>query len=198
MKTGRVYKIIVQEGNECYVGSTFNTLRDRFGKHKGLYKKSANKCSVSKLFDKYGVDKCKIILIKEYEVEDRKHLEAYETLWICKLKSINMVMPFSNKIREIRNMRKKEHYQKNKESINESRKDYRKEYYENNKEKHHKLTKEWYENNKEKHHELSKKHYEKNKEKINAKRGEKIPCESCGKIMRRDSISKHKKRFHLN
>jgi hypothetical protein len=39
--------------------------------------------------------------------------------------------------------------------------------------------------------------YEKNnKEKINQQRGVKKPCDICGKMMRRDSISRHKKSQH--
>ena len=37
MKIGKIYKIIHNQSNICYVGSTFNTLRDRWGNHKGHY-----------------------------------------------------------------------------------------------------------------------------------------------------------------
>ncbi len=92
-KTGRVYKIISTEGNECYVGSTFDTTRSRLNHHKGYYKrylihKEHKQLSVYDIFDKYGIENCRLILIKEYEVVDRRHLEVYETLWIKKLKSI--------------------------------------------------------------------------------------------------------------
>ena len=105
MVIGRIYKIISTEGNEVYVGSTFNTTRNRFSQHKGDYTKwksdnvkySKHNVSVNKLFEKYGKDKCKIILIKEYDVLDRFHLEVYESLWIYKLKSINNHIPFGIK-----------------------------------------------------------------------------------------------------
>ncbi len=98
MKTGRIYKIISAQGNEIYIGSTFNTLRDRFKCHKrdfNTYKQGKHKYIASfDLFDKYGIDNCSIILIKEYEVCDRIHMEAYEQLWINKLKSINKQSAF--------------------------------------------------------------------------------------------------------
>lgn len=84
MKTGKIYKIIHTQSNICYIGSTFNTLRDRFRKHC-----LSSKCVISEYFEKYGKDNFKIILIKEYNVIDRVHLEAYEQLWINKLKCIN-------------------------------------------------------------------------------------------------------------
>jgi hypothetical protein len=76
MKIGRIH-IIAGQSNECYVGSTFNELKYRFRTHKSEY--SANcACSVKLLFDKYGVNNCKLILIKEhrYEVVDRSHLDV--------------------------------------------------------------------------------------------------------------------------
>ena len=97
MKTGKIYKIISLDGIECYVGSTFGTIRDRWYKHKGHYNlwKKNKKSYVSsfQLFEQYGLDRCKILLIKEYGVEDRAHLDVYETLWIKKLKAINKTEP---------------------------------------------------------------------------------------------------------
>lgn len=120
MVIGRVYKIISTEGNEVYVGSTFNTTRNRFSQHKKDYQKwkknnvkySKHNVSVNKLFEKYGKDKCKIILIKEYDVLDRFHLEVYESLWIYKLKSINNQIPFV-----IKKLRSKKYYKDNKDQF---------------------------------------------------------------------------------
>ena len=114
MVVGKIYKIITSQSNECYVGSTFDELRYRFRRHKHNYKAWKNDkqtdihLSSCYLFDKYGVNNCKMVLIKEYEVIDRKHLEVYETLWINKLHSINHNVPFaitkmSNKTYKIKN-----------------------------------------------------------------------------------------------
>ena len=121
MVIGRVYKIISTQGNEVYVGSTFNTTRNRFSQHKKDYTKwesdnvkySKHNVSVNKIFEKYGKKNCKIILIKEYDVLDRLHLEVYETLWIYKLKSINNHIPFG-----IKKLRSKQYREQNKEKIN--------------------------------------------------------------------------------
>lgn len=131
-KTGRIYKIIPNEGNEIYVGSTFNRLSDRFRRHKIDYKQwklgKKDGCSVFELFDKYEVDKCEIMLIKEYEVVDREHLEMYETLWIYKMKSVNKLMPFGKGIKELEKRKMRlycaQYYQTNKERLDKKKKEY--------------------------------------------------------------------------
>jgi Uri superfamily endonuclease len=85
LKIGRVYKIISTQGNECYVGSTFNTTRDRFKRHKQnfvqfLKKRDDLYCSCFRLFEKYGEDHCKMILIKEYKVVDKKHFASLRNI----------------------------------------------------------------------------------------------------------------------
>lgn len=180
MKIGRVYKIISSQGNECYVGSTFNTLRDRFKVHKYNYTAKNNKCSVIELFNKYGIDNCKCILIKEYKVNDRRHLEVYETLWIKKLKSINKNEPCGGLL------------------IREKMKQYSKIHNFNHKEEH----KQYYQDNKEEINNKVKLYYEANKEIINAKKNkygsQRIICE-CGTEIRRDAKHKHiKTKKHLN
>jgi group I intron endonuclease len=97
---GRVYKVIVNTSNDIYVGSTKQELRHRWQDHRNHYKQNKEgkqnrgNNSIYKLFDKYGVENCKMILIKEYEVCDQKHLMVYEQLWINKLKPVNKCNPF--------------------------------------------------------------------------------------------------------
>ena len=115
MRIGKVYKIIHNQSDICYVGSTFNTLRDRWGRHR-----KTSKCAISKYIEEYGRDNFKIILIKEYEVIDRTHLEAYEQLWINKLKCINSQSAFT-----IKKIAKKDYRAKNKEQINQKVQEYK-------------------------------------------------------------------------
>ena len=84
---GRIYKIIHAQSNFIYIGSTTQFLRTRWAEHK--YKHTRNQSVLYDQMNKHGIDQFKIMLIKEYEVIDRKHLYAYEQLWINKLSSGN-------------------------------------------------------------------------------------------------------------
>lgn len=203
---GRIYKIIAGQTDECYVGSTFNELKYRFKGHKGKYKelkngKSTKSCSSFKLFDKYGIESCKMILIKEYEVVDRKQLEVYETLWIKKLKSNNKTEPcgrflrkqnkkfYSEKNMEHLKQMKKLYHEKNKDQIKQKKKLYR----QNNVEQIKQRGKQHRENNIEKMKQKDKEYYQKNKEKISIKGKEKVKCEICDCEVRKDTLNRHKK-----
>lgn len=170
---GNVYKIITNQSNECYIGSTTNELRYRFRDHKTHYEQwkrgdiKKTSCSYD-LFEQYGLENCKIMLIKKYEVSDRKHLLAYEQLWINKLNPINKrsiinIPRFTQKFKYKQEIQKNPNYNK----------DHYERYLKNNPEQ-------------------RKKKYEKNKEKMLEKRKERIECE-CGLKIQRGDIAKHKK-----
>ena len=150
--TGTVYKIICRlDSDIVYIGSTFNSLRNRWQCHRSSYKEYLNgkspRASIYPYFEKYGIENFKIVKVKDYECyrenrSDRRHLNVYETLWINKTKgSVNENIPFC-----IKKLSKKFRYQNNKEKILQRNK----EYYENNKEKISQRKKEYRENNKEK------------------------------------------------
>jgi hypothetical protein len=90
---GKVYKIIHNQSNVIYVGSTFGSLIARWVTHKKDYKawlEDKGDCiSIYPYFKQHSIENFRIILIKEYEVIDRRHLETYESLWIFKLKACN-------------------------------------------------------------------------------------------------------------
>ena len=94
LKTGTIYKIICAITDDVYIGSTFNTLRNRWQQHKGYYNdwidgKRNTRLSIYPYFKKYGIENFKIIKIKEYECVDRRHLESKEQLWISKSRCVN-------------------------------------------------------------------------------------------------------------
>jgi hypothetical protein len=111
MVVGRVYKIICGLTNDIYVGSTLNVLKHRFNGHKNAYKswledRSKSCISIFPLFEQYGLEHFKIVLIKEYAVVDRSHLHALEQLWMNKLKrcTVNKIaafIPTSNAYKEL-------------------------------------------------------------------------------------------------
>lgn len=185
---GAIYKIIHNQSNWCYVGSTFNELRYRWQDHKLAYSKwyndrTKNKTSCFDKFLEFGIENFNIILIKYYEVVDRLHLEMYETLWINKLKSCNTNRPFCIKYISSITYRKK-----NKKHISEITKIYR----EKNREHFKEVKKIYKEKNREKLNEKNKIYYNNRKEYL----FEKIKCDECDAIICRTSLNRHKKRWH--
>jgi hypothetical protein len=74
---GRIYKI--EGGGKFYIGSTFNSLKERLKKHKSKSNESISKNrKVYNYFKEIGWDKCVIILIREIEVLERKQLLLIE------------------------------------------------------------------------------------------------------------------------
>jgi hypothetical protein len=119
MFTGRVYKIIHNQSDIVYIGSTKNELRYRWKEHKKSFQKwvtdkeKQGTCSIYPYFEKYGTESFKIILVKEYEVCDKKHLEAKEQLWINKLRCINQrnLLPLPTKVQQKNKyLKKRDHY----------------------------------------------------------------------------------------
>lgn len=162
MKTGTVYKIIHTQSDIVYVGSTFEKrISDRWSSHKGGFKKYLNNkgscVSIYPYFKQYGIENFKIILINKYKCCDRKHLQAYEQLWMNKLRCINKVKAFQ----PLYKLRDKQYYEDNKDKIKQRHKQYHK----NNKDKIKQKKKQYHKNNKDK----LKKNREDNKDKIKQK-----------------------------
>lgn len=148
---GRVYKIIHNQSNICYVGSTIRKLKERWNNHKSSFKSYLNgkkRCNTSifNYFKQFGIENFKIILIKEYEICDEKHLKVFEALWIYKLKAINELIPINirNKSKFIKHNYNKQYRQKNKQQLDEQKKIY----VENNRELYRDIKKRWYDKNK--------------------------------------------------
>jgi len=96
---GKVYKIVVDTKEEYlpYVGSTIEELSRRMAGHRGTYKhwKKNGKGHLRSydLFDKFGVDKCKIILLEEYPCENISQLLMKEREWFDKMECCNKSLP---------------------------------------------------------------------------------------------------------
>ena len=152
---GQIYMIYpcVEDADEddIYIGSTTQPLSTRMGGHRRDYKNNIYYSSHI-LFNKYGLDNCKIELLYDYPCENKKELEKEEGKIIRGRKCVN---------KRIAGRTKKEYYEKNKEQILEKGKEYR----ENNKEQIAEKSKKYHEKNKEK----IKEYLEDNKEKIKEK-----------------------------
>ena len=110
---GKIYKIINEElKGLVYYGSTTETLKQRFSKHK-----SSLNCSSKTLF---SVGYPEIILLEDYPCETKADLLKRERYWIKGNECINCQIPGRTQ---------KQHYQDNKEKIVE----YKKQHYQDNK-----------------------------------------------------------------
>lgn len=197
MFKGSVYKILADndEAQMAYVGSTKQSLSRRFGHHKDDYKafKDGKKTSFTTsfiLFDEFGVDNCRIILLESFDVSSKDELKSKEQIWIDKIPNCNRYKAFRTE------EQKKEYNQKydkqyridNSEKIAERHKVYAEEHAEQiaSYQKQYKI------DNHEKITEDKKTYYQKNKEVILASQAEKVTCE-CGLILSKNNLSVHKK-----
>lgn len=124
-KTGYVYIIsCINKPSVFYIGSTFMPIRQRFYNHKMDYRRNNNsrKVSLYKYFEEYGVDNFKCNLLKAYDVyrehnRDHRHLFAYETLWINKMRGcVNKNLPF-NPLKKIDHIERNRKYRENNKDI---------------------------------------------------------------------------------
>ena len=160
---GRIYRIIHLESELCYIGSTMNELRWRWKQHKEHFNRwdttGEGKITIFPYFREFGIDDFKMVLIKEYEVADKKHLLAYEALWMCKFKktAVNRCCPF-----RIEDISRKSYRELNRSSINDKAKLY-------------------YESNKDAIHAKMKAYREKNQDNLRKQKAEKMICDCGGK-----------------
>ena len=123
IKKGKIYKIVDNAYTEMYIGSTTQILSQRMANHrfKFINNKDLN-LSINKLFEKYGVENCKIELIEEINFINKEELLKKEGEYIKNNICLN---------KYIAGRTVEEYEEDNKEKIRE----YMKEYYKDNKEK---------------------------------------------------------------
>jgi hypothetical protein len=91
---GKIYKIEDLNGEMCYIGSTTkDRLCQRMVDHRTKYHcwrtGKTNKCTVFDIFDTYGIDNCRIVLLETYPCNNRDELTAKEGEYILATKCIN-------------------------------------------------------------------------------------------------------------
>ena len=189
-----VYKICCNDINitDCYVGSTTNLI-ERRRTHKGACNNENSKHSNYNVYkfirDNGGWGNWTVVLVESYpECKSKKELHKFERYHMEQLEAkLNSQVPGRTL---------KEYYQNNSEKIKEyyqNNSEKFKEYYQNNSEKIKEQTKEYYQNNSEKIKEQTKEYKKNNSEKIKEKRKEKIECEFCHSVVRKDDMSRHHK-----
>jgi hypothetical protein len=179
----KIYKITDITYTESYYGSTTQALSKRFGKHRSdynIYKSSGRRFYTSFiLFDKYGLENCKIELVEDYECKTKEELHKREGYWIKNNPCVN---------KTIAGRTNKEWIEDNKERYNEQKKIYIQE----NKDKFDRYHKDYREANKDK----INNYREANKNNINEYKRERVECDICNKEVSRNSLTRHKILVH--
>ena len=161
-KNGKVYKITDTAYNECYIGSTIETLSRRIAGHRRQHKQFLNnkkvRCvSVYTLFDNYGLENCKIELLELWPCNSLIELRQREGYYIKTLECVN---------KNIAGRTKQEYANENKDRTSELRKQRSIEH----KDKISERRQKYYNENKDKISELKQKYYNENKDKLKERR----------------------------
>jgi hypothetical protein len=97
---GKIYKIIANTEEEYYpyIGSTTKEyLSQRLAFHRYKYndwkKNKKTKLSSFDLFERFGVEKCSIILIEKYPCDSYDQLISRERYWFDNIKNCNKIRP---------------------------------------------------------------------------------------------------------
>lgn len=214
---GKIYKIIANGSDECYIGSTTEkTLAKRMVGHRCVYKrwktgKKVGKTSSINLFEKYGIENCKIVLIELYPTESNDQLRAREEYWRKEYigGSVNKLAAYrtEEEAKDIATKWRKTDYAKNKDKYIAFQKKYRKENkqklydYEQRPERRKKKNERaaiYRENNREELRKRNKIQDQKRAAKRKIERAVKIECE-CGSLISKGNLSTHKKsKKHIN
>ena len=188
---GKIYKIepiIDHDEGDIYIGSTTKEyLSQRMTKHRGDYSQwiqgKHNKTTSYDLFEKYGINNCRIILIEKVNATSKDELISREAFYIRTMKCINKTIP-DRKSPEYH----KEYYNTNKIEINKKKH----EHYLENREKYLDYQKKYKEENDYKLKERKQKYYEENKEILKEKQKQILVCE-CGCSIQIYKIQRHRR-----
>jgi len=194
-QNGKIYKIVSSQTDQCYVGSTIQTLKRRLHGHYKTYKRKIKGIENHNhsSFKIIQYQDSHIVLLENYPCNNKKELETRERFYIENLNSCNKYIPtrtpkeWFNDNKEHMYIYKKEwvknnpdkvynKWDTNKDKIQKWRSEHKeqiryqsKKCYEKNKEKHKEKKKEYRIKNKEKISETNKKRYENKKDEIKKK-----------------------------
>ena len=92
-QNGKIYKIVDNGYNKCYIGSTIEALSVRMAKHRSGYRNYLSgghaDYKVFEIFNEFGIDDCKIELIEEYPCENKMQLLKREGFHIQNTNCVN-------------------------------------------------------------------------------------------------------------
>jgi hypothetical protein len=177
---GRVYKIVSSETDDVYVGSTEQTLNERFSNHKRNYKLYLQgKYHTVKSFDIVKFRDARIELLSEGLFDTKEDLRRLEGEFMAAITScINKCMAGRTKLESAKAYR-------------DSHKEEYKAYLERNKERISQQKKDRYQEHKDEYLERVRRYKEENKSKIADYKGQKITCPDCQGIYSRNHKARH-------
>lgn len=198
-KNGKIYKIVSDQTDKIYIGSTTDSLSRRIAKHQCDYKKylNGNRHYISS-FDILKYDDAKIYLIEDYPCERKEQLLRREGEYIKENKGgcVNNKIPGRTTLEYRQNTK-------------DNKSQYDKKYYQKNKDKKIDTSKQWYEANKDNKKEYDLIYRQKNKDKISKQKQEwrrdnkdkinertrtnRYICEVCNSELRRADKSRHER-----
>lgn len=207
IQIGQVYEIFNDENTDTYVGSTFNSLGQRYSQHKHNSKnliRSSYNSPIYTAMRELGIEKFHITCLETVECKDKTELLQHEQRYMDELKPVyNYQRAFNTD--ETRKIVSKAYYEKNKIEL-----------YQKSKEQ----VKQWHDENKTHVKTYKAEHYEKNKTAIRVKQKQyakdnaeiakarakawalantQISICECGASVKKKQKSKHiKTKMHLN
>ena len=97
-QNGKIYEIVNLGGDMCYIGSTTKDyLSKRMVAHRASYKHfqktGAKNVTVFQLFDKYGIDNCRIVLVELCPCDTKDELLKREAYHINEMECVNKCRP---------------------------------------------------------------------------------------------------------
>ncbi len=97
-QNGKIYKVEDVGCNECYIGSTTKQyLSYRMSEHRCAYIKwtinKKQKNTVYEIFDKYGVENCRMVLVELFPCETKDELSKREAHFIKTSQCVNKYIP---------------------------------------------------------------------------------------------------------
>ena len=191
-QNGKIYKTWDNEYQECYVGSSIQDLSIRMAEHRKKYRaykngaKQTAETNSYKLFNKYGLNNCRVQLEELPPCDSKMELQKREGYHIRNSKCVN---------KQVAGRTHKEYHQENRvylkervskycEQHKEEIQEYKNQYFQNSKDKLTRQHKEYQDKNKEKVREQKRQYRENNADIIKGKRKETYTCD-CGTTLRK-------------
>ena len=126
-QNGKIYKVVDNSYEMCYIGSTIDTLNNRFTGHKKHYREYLNckrgHVTVFNIFDRFGYENCKIELIELYPCESKMELHAREGSYQKQMDCVNKFISgrtskeYHQDNKEIQHHGSKLYYEKSKDKV---------------------------------------------------------------------------------